>query len=65
MRLLRRHSLIVVVVVVVVVVIVVIIPAVVVVVGHLKSLHPQKQQSLSFENNTGQTDEQTDGQDLL
>ena len=45
---------------VVVVIVVVITAVVVVVVGHLKSLHPQKQQSLSFENNTGQTDGQTD-----
>ena len=44
----------------VVVVIVVVIITAVVVVGHLKSLHPLKQQSLSFENNTGQTDGRTD-----
>ena len=46
--------------VVVVIVVVIITAVVVVIVGHLKSLHPQKQQSLLFENNTGQTDGQTD-----
>ena len=53
MRLLRRHSFIIIIIIVVVVI---------VVVGHLKSFLPQKQQILSFENNTGLRDRRTDGQ---